>query len=204
MKKWNPMNVFSYCMIGVGFAAISVAIGMYINLGMTEILKNFVVWMIGGAIIGLLSLIYETEQLSNVKATLIHAPLHRLTALIVGWICGYGEHSVSLLIVRMLPTIAIIYVVIHAILYLLHCASVRSLNQNSTNKFFLGQTPTVRFPLILRTEVRCMVCCWRVFGLAAAAFGLGLLLAQLLPACLLLPIATVLLIAAGIVVHWNA
>ena len=47
-----------------------------------------------------------------------------------------------------------------------------------------------------------MVCCWRVFGLAA--FGLGLLLAQLLPACLLLPIATVLLIAAGIVVHWNA
>ena len=49
MKKWNPMNVFSYCMIGVGFAAISVAIGMYINLGMTEILKNFVVWMIGGA-----------------------------------------------------------------------------------------------------------------------------------------------------------
>ena len=115
MKKWNPMNVFSYCMIGVGFAAISVAIGMYINLGMTEILKNFVVWMIGGAIIGLLSLIYETEQLSNVKATLIHAPL---TCLIV-----------SLLIVRMLPTIAIIYVVIHAILYLLHCASVRSINQ---------------------------------------------------------------------------
>lgn len=48
-----------------------------------------------------------------------------------------------------------------------------------------------------------MVCCWRVFGLAAAA-RLGLLLAQLLPACLLLPIATVLLIAAGIVVHWNA
>ena len=62
----------------------------------------------------------------------------------------------------------------------------------------------MRFPLILRTEVRCMVCCWRVFGLAAAAFGLGLLLAQLLPAGLLLPIATVLLIAAGIVVHWNA
>lgn len=129
MKKWNPMNVFSYCMIGVGFAAISVAIGMYINLGMTEILKNFVVWMIGGAIIGLLSLIYETEQLSNVKATLIHAPLTCLIALICGWICGYGEHSVSLLIVRMLPTIAIIYVVIHAILYLLHCASVHSINQ---------------------------------------------------------------------------
>ena len=49
-----------------------------------------------------------------------------------------------------------------------------------------------------------MVCCWCVFGLSAAAFGLGFLLAQLLPACLLLPIATVLLIAAGIVVHWNA
>ena len=49
-----------------------------------------------------------------------------------------------------------------------------------------------------------MVCCWRVFGLAAAAFGVSVLLAQLPPACLLLPIATVVLIAAGIVVHWNA
>ncbi len=49
-----------------------------------------------------------------------------------------------------------------------------------------------------------MVCCWKVFGLAAAAFGLGLLLAELLPACLLLPIATILLIAAGIIVHCNA
>lgn len=129
MKKWNPMNVFSYCMIGVGFAAISVAIGMYINLGMTEILKNFVVWMIGGAIIGLLSLIYETEQLSNVKATLIHAPLTCLTALICGWFCDYGDGSVVLLITRMLPFILMIYIIVHVVLYLLNRASVNHINQ---------------------------------------------------------------------------
>ncbi len=30
-----------------------------------------------------------------------------------------------------------------------------------------------------------MICCWKTFGLTAAAFGLGLLLASLLPPYLL-------------------
>lgn len=181
MKKWNPMNVFSYCMIGVGFAAISVAIGMYINLGMTEILKNFVVWMIGGAIIGLLSLIYETEQLSNVKATLIHAPLTCLTALIVaGFAATESIRFLCSSSACFRPSQSFTW---SSMRFYTCCTAhpCAASIKNSTNKFFLGQTPTVRFPLILRTEVRCMVCCWRVFGLAAAAFGLGLLLAQLLP-----------------------
>ncbi|HIV67547.1 MAG TPA: hypothetical protein IAA32_01620 [Candidatus Butyricicoccus stercorigallinarum] len=42
---------------------------------------------------------------------------------------------------------------------------------------------------------------WKSFGLTAAAFGLGLLLAALLPPCLLVPVASVLLIAVGVVIH---
>ncbi len=102
---------------------------MLINFGMTELLKNFVVWMIGGGIIGLLSLIYENEQLSTLGATLIHAPLTCLTALICGWICGYGDGSILLLVTRMIPFIVGIYIIVHVILYLLRRASVNHINQ---------------------------------------------------------------------------
>ena len=46
-----------------------------------------------------------------------------------------------------------------------------------------------------------MACCWKTFGLTAAAFGLGLLLATLLPPCILVPVASILLIAVGTVIH---
>lgn len=46
-----------------------------------------------------------------------------------------------------------------------------------------------------------MHCCWKTVGLTAAAFGLGLLLASLLPSCILLPVSSVLLIAVGVVIH---
>ncbi|MDD6987623.1 MAG: hypothetical protein SPE16_02550 [Butyricicoccus porcorum] len=46
-----------------------------------------------------------------------------------------------------------------------------------------------------------MACCWKTFGLTAAAFGLGLLLATLLPPCILVPVASILLIAVGVVFH---
>ena len=43
--------------------------------------------------------------------------------------------------------------------------------------------------------------CWKIAGLTAAAFGLGLLLATLLPPCILVPLASLLLIAVGIIIH---
>ncbi len=129
MKKLNIMYIFNYLITGVAFAAIFVAIAMLINFGMSEILKNFIVWMIGGAVIGLLSLIYEKEQLSTLGATLIHAPLTCLTALLCGWICDYGDGSILLLLTRMLPFILIIYIIVHVVLYLLRRASVNHINQ---------------------------------------------------------------------------
>lgn len=129
MKKLNIMYIFNYLITGVAFAAIFVAIAMLINFGMTELLKNFIVWMIGGGILGLLSLIYEKEQLSTLGATLIHAPLTCLTALICGWICGYGDGSILLLVARMIPFIIGIYIIVHVILYLLRRASVNHINQ---------------------------------------------------------------------------
>lgn len=46
-----------------------------------------------------------------------------------------------------------------------------------------------------------MHCCWKTFGLTAAAFGLGLLLATLLPPVILVPVSSLMLIAVGAVIH---
>ncbi len=44
-----------------------------------------------------------------------------------------------------------------------------------------------------------MMCCkWNQIGWIAAAFGVGILAASLLPAALLIPLSAVILIAAGI------
>ena len=51
MKKWNPMYVFSYCMTGVGFAAIAVAIAMYINLGIKYGMLYTLVIMLAGTVL---------------------------------------------------------------------------------------------------------------------------------------------------------
>ena len=56
-------------------------------------------------------------------------------------------------------------------------------------------------PLILHAEVRHMICCWKTFGLLSAAFGLGILLAVLLPAFILVPVSAMVLIAVGIIIH---
>ena len=46
-----------------------------------------------------------------------------------------------------------------------------------------------------------MICCWKTFGLLSAAFGLGILLEVLLPACILVPVSAMVLIAVGVVIH---
>ena len=43
-----------------------------------------------------------------------------------------------------------------------------------------------------------MCCKWSVIGLAAAAFGLGVLLSCLLPPVLLVPLSAVILVVAGV------
>ena len=46
-----------------------------------------------------------------------------------------------------------------------------------------------------------MICRGKTFGLLSAAFGLGILLAVLLPACILVPVSALVLIAVGVIIH---
>lgn len=64
-------------------------------------------------------------------------------------------------------------------------------------------THHIRIPRLYCNRGEAMNCCWRTIGLTAAAFGLGLLLASLLPPCILVPVSSILLVAVGVIIHFR-
>ena len=93
-----------------------------------------IIWIVASAVIGLVSMIYELDGLSDVAATLIHAPLTVLVALIAGSIAGYGEGSLVLLLTRMLVPIVILYVAIHLLMFVIRRLTVHNLNDKLSGK----------------------------------------------------------------------
>lgn len=133
MKKMIQ-NWAYYVVFAVGLGAMISTAAIVANMGMTEELRQVIIWMAASAVIGLVSLIYEAESLSDLTATLIHAPLTVATALTAGWIAGYGDGSIGLLIVRMAIPIVVIYAGVHLLMYLLRRVAVRSLNDKLSGK----------------------------------------------------------------------
>lgn len=134
MKKNTLQLVFTYLIVAVGIGAIVITFSLLVSYGMNDILKQLTVWLIASAVIGLASMVYENVRLSHFTATLIHAPITAFVALCCGWILGYGDGSLTLLLMRMLPTIALIYAVIHLILFLIRRAALSDLNSRLQEK----------------------------------------------------------------------
>lgn len=130
MKSSNLPIILAYMMVGIAFGAIAITIALYMNYGMTDFLKEIIVWLIAAAILGLVSMVYEIDHFNDITATLVHAPVTCIVALISGWILDYGDGSVSLLLMRMLPTIIILYIIIHFILFLIRRISLRNINNH--------------------------------------------------------------------------
>ena len=134
MKMSKIQLVMTYLIVAVGIGAIVITLALLASYGMTDILKQLTVWLIASAVIGVASLVYENTSLSHFTATLIHAPITAAVALCSGWILGYVDGSFSLLILRMLPTIIIIYAVIHLVLFLFRRAALSDLNHRLQEK----------------------------------------------------------------------
>ena len=133
MKK-IMQNWIYYAVFGVGLGAIISTAAIAVSSGVTEELRQVIIWIIASGIIGLLSLVYELDSLNDLTATLIHAPLTVATALIAGSIAGYGEGSFTLLVMRMGIPIVVIYVGVHLLMYIIRRATVRSLNEKLSGK----------------------------------------------------------------------
>ncbi|MGN1014483.1 MAG: DUF3021 family protein [Butyricicoccus sp.] len=133
MKK-AIQNAIVYAIFASGLGAIIYSVALVLRESVTEESKGVLVWVAASAVIGLISLLYECESLTDLQATLIHAPLTFLTALIAGSILNYGEGSVMLLLARMLPVIVVVYVFVHLLMFLLRRQSVKSVNNKLSGK----------------------------------------------------------------------
>ncbi|MDO4287532.1 MAG: DUF3021 family protein [Eubacteriales bacterium] len=123
-------TIFLYMMVGIAFGAIAITVALVINVGMTDVTKQIIVWLTAAAILGLFSTVYELDGFTHLTATLIHAPVTCIIALVCGWILNYGDGSFSLLLLRMLPSIVVIYVMIHLILFLFRRATLKTINNH--------------------------------------------------------------------------
>ena len=128
MKANLFSRAFAYLAAGISIGAVVCTLSLLAAYGMTGVLREMAVWLIASAVIGLVSLVYECERLTDLTATLIHAPVTLGIALLSGWVLGYGDGSVPLLLARMLPTVVILYALIHLFLFLMRCLLVRALN----------------------------------------------------------------------------
>ena len=130
MKKNTILTPILYMMVGIAFGAIIITVSLYASGDMNDTLKEIIIWLIASAVIGLISTIYESDRFTDITATLVHAPVTFIVALISGCMLDYGDGSVLLLIQRMLPVIVIIYVVIHLVLFLFRRAALREVNRH--------------------------------------------------------------------------
>lgn len=128
MKNTTIQTIFEYMMIGIAFGAIAISFALVINIGMTDTVKQLIVWLIASAIIGLVSIVYESDRFTDITATIVHAPVTCIVALVCGWILDYGDGSFPLLLMRMLPSIVILYAMIHLILFLFRRACTQEIN----------------------------------------------------------------------------
>lgn len=127
LKKLSGL-VLEYLFFAIGIGAVISTICMLQVFGDSEALHQIAVWLVASGIMGVLTLIYEIDGLTHLTATCIHAPLIFLTALISGWVLGYGDGSVPLLLARMLPAILIIYIAVHLLMFFMRRLQVHSLN----------------------------------------------------------------------------
>lgn len=128
MKASKIQILFLYAIVGIGIGSIVSTIILTLVFGMTELIQNLIVWLIASAIFGLISLVYESERLTFLTATCIHAPVVFIIALVSGWILGYGEGSIVLLLERMMPRIVLTYIIVHFVLFLIRRTAVQDVN----------------------------------------------------------------------------
>ena len=130
MKKNTILTPILYMMVGIAFGAIIITVSLYASGDMNDTLKEIIIWLIASAVIGLISTIYESDRFTDITATLGHAPVTFIVALISGWMLDYGDGSLFLLLMRMLPVIVIVYVLIHLILFLFRRAALQEVNRH--------------------------------------------------------------------------
>lgn len=126
MKKNYLINLI----IGMGFGFPITLLCMILMSGYSEVIREFLVWMVASALYGLLSGVFfdHKNNLPLPVAIILHC-LGCMTITAGGVaICGYGSSFLSALL-RILPVFAVIYVVVYIIAFFLMKNDEKQINQ---------------------------------------------------------------------------
>lgn len=62
MKSNNLFNVLMYTAVGIAIGAVVCTLSLLAVHGMTDVLRELTVWLIASAVLGLVSMVYESEH----------------------------------------------------------------------------------------------------------------------------------------------
>ncbi len=123
MKK-----AFGYLQKGLSIGAVVSTLLLILLQGMDGTLLQVLVWLCASAAYGLISLIFETERLNFLTATIIHFVLCASVTIGAGAFLRYSE-SFWGLAKGILPTFLIVYAIIYTCSYFGTRANARKINE---------------------------------------------------------------------------
>lgn len=126
MKKNYLINLI----IGMGFGFPITLLCMTLMSGYSEVIQEFLVWMVASALYGLLSgVFFDLKSNLPLPVAIVAHCLGCMTITAGGVaICGYGSSFLSALL-RILPVFAVIYVVVYIIAFFLMKNDEKQINQ---------------------------------------------------------------------------
>jgi hypothetical protein len=107
MKKNIPW--LSYALSGTGIGFPVTALCMVLIGGVNQATCEILIWMAASALFGLTSgLFFQKLNLKLITATVLHFACCLVIASGAGWLCGYADSFLKLL-VGMVPVFALVY-----------------------------------------------------------------------------------------------
>lgn len=131
MKKL--FDILEFALVGVGIGSIITTICISIMAGPLCRTKDFAVWIIVSAIIGIVTKLMYSDKINLLISTIIHLFVSFVSVLSASYICGYGNTLMEL-VKNILPVFLIIYFVIYAIIFV-----ATKLNEKAVNKALNGK-----------------------------------------------------------------
>lgn len=109
----NHVSWISYALNGTGIGFPITALCMLLIGGYNSAIREILVWMVASALFGLTSgLFFQKLNLKLITATALHFVCSLLIASTAGWLCGYADSFLELLM-GMVPVFVLVYVAVY-------------------------------------------------------------------------------------------
>lgn len=112
MKKTNE-SLFSFALTGAGIGFPVTVLCMTLIGGFNQATQELLIWLAASVLFGLVSgLFFRNQNLKLLTATALHFLCCLGIATTAGWLCGYADSFLNLL-VAILPVFVAVYLVVY-------------------------------------------------------------------------------------------